>query len=299
MTPGDLDTFEAARPQLRGLAYRMLGVMADADDAVQDAWLRWSTADRAAIDNPEAWLRTVTSRLAIDRLRRRNRVQNEYVGPWLPEPLIELVGAGVAGDPAAAAERSDTLTLAFLVMLEALTPDERAALLLADVFGEPFSAIAATLDRSEAACRQLASRARRKVRRDPAVAAADRVAAREVVDSFLAALAAGDESAALRCLHPDVDLVSDGGGKQRAARHPVVGSDRVARFMFGIARRARPDDVIEPATIGGLPGVVVRRVSDPPIVIGFDVRDGLIVAVRSVLNPAKLTGLEAAAAPIE
>ncbi len=296
--------FEAARPQLRGLAYRMLGVMADADDVVQDAWLRWSAADRSVVETPVAWLRTVTSRLAIDRLRRRTRHQHDYVGPWLPEPLVATFDPSDSSngpelrDPADLAERSDSLTLAFLVMLEELTPEERAALLLVDVFGEPFSTVASTLEKSEAACRQLAVRARRKVRRDHGAGATDRFAAREVVDTFLAAIAAGDESAALRCLHPDVDLVSDGGGAQYAARRPVLGSERVARFMINIARRVQPGDEILSASVGGLQGIVVQRTNAPPLVIGFDVRDGRIVAVRSVLNPAKLTGL-GAAAPIE
>lgn len=275
--------FESARPRLRGIAYRMLGVVADADDVVQDAWLRWSAADRSAIERPDAWLNTVTSRLAIDRLRRRTREQEAYVGPWLPEPVVS--------DPGDAAELADSLTLGFLTMLERLTPAERAALLLVDVFGEPFATVADVLDRSPDACRQLAVRARGKVRVGERADADPPAAAREVVDRFLAALATGDESTALGCLDVDVDLVSDGGGARHAARRPIVGRDRVGRFMLNIARRVEPGWRIDPAAVGGLPGVVVWDPDDGPVVIGFEVAGGRIRSVRSVLNPEKLTAV--------
>lgn len=292
----DVDTFEAARPRLRGLAYRMLGVVADADDVVQDAWFRWEAADRRAIDNPDAWLTTVTSRLALDGLRRRKREEARYVGPWLPEPIVTDLG-----DPQSGTELADDLTLGFLTMLETLTPDERAAVLLADVFGEPFGRIAETLGRSEPAARQLASRGRRKLRgRDPHEPAVD--ASRAVVDRFLAALVAGDEAGALACLHPDVELVSDGGAERHAARRPVVGGERVARFMLNIAARADPSWSIEGASVGGLPGVVVTEpVGDrrePSVVIGFRVTVGKVTEIRAVLNRDKLTGVGATGEPM-
>ena len=281
-----IDPFEAARPRLHSLAYRMLGVVADADDVVQQAWLRWHAADRDGIVNPDAWLTTATTRLAIDRLRRRRREQAGYVGPWLPEPLVER-------GPEHAAELADSLTLGFLIMLERLSPAERAALLLADVFGEPFSIVAATLDRSEAACRQLASRARAKCA-DAAAEVSTSVAGRaqrEVVDRFVAALASGDEATALGCLHPDVDLVSDGGATRRAARRPIVGRERVLRFLASLSSRAAEGWTVEPARVGGLPGLVAVGPGGDVTVVGFDVVDGRIGAVRIVRNPAKLTAL--------
>lgn len=282
-------TFEVARPRLLGLAYRMLGVVVDAEDVVQDTWLRWDTADRVPIENPDAWLTTVASRLALDRLRRRKREQDRYVGPWLPEPIV-TAESSPSGDPEASAELADSLTLGFLTMLEALSPDERAVLLLVEVFGEPYSTVAATLDRTDEACRQLATRARRKLRRD---ASAPAPASRDVIERFLAAIVAGDERTALLCVHPDIDLVSDGGGQRHAARRPVVGDERVVRFLINLARRVEPGVIASPASVGGLDGVVVREEDGTPMfVMSLEVDGDRIRAIRTVLNPTKLHGLE-------
>lgn len=285
--------FEAARPRLRSLAYRMLGVFADADDVVQEAWLRWSSADQAEIRVPDAWLNTTTSRLALDRLRRRRREQADYIGPWLPEPIVSRLG-----DPEDAAELADSLTLGFLILLERLSPDERAAFLLADVFFERGSTIAATLDRSEAACRQLASRARRKLRdggsdRASTGTGAHRGGVRALSDRFVGAIAAGDEAAALACVSGDVELVSDGGGKRHAARRPVVGAERVVRFLLNVAKRADPAWTIEPADVGGLVGLAMFSPgSDGPIpemMMGFDVVAGQVIRVLVIRNPDKMS----------
>jgi RNA polymerase sigma-70 factor, ECF subfamily len=207
-------------------------VLADADDVVQEAWLRWSAADRAEIDNTDAWLNTVVSRLAIDRLRRRKREEERYVGPWLPSPVVQRVD-----DPADAAELADSMTTAFLIMLERLSPDERAAFLLADVFGERYDSIAVSLGRSAEACRQLASRARRKVR-DAELARRDELGASdELVRRFLTALAIGDEATAVACLAPDAVYVSDGGPHRRAARVPVREPARIVRLLVNLVRR--------------------------------------------------------------
>ncbi|HWL43551.1 MAG TPA: sigma-70 family RNA polymerase sigma factor [Ilumatobacter sp.] len=214
----DAEVFEGARARLTGRAYRMLGTLADADDVVQDAWLRWERTDRAAIVNPEAWLNTTVSRLALDRLRQRKREEQRYVGPWLPAPLVER-----SNDPEQLAELADSMTTAFLMMLERLTPDERAAFLLADVFGERFDDVAATLDRSAESCRQLASRARRKLRDAREQRHDDAHAAADVVRRFLVALATGDEQLAMACLAPDAVYLGDGGPDRHAARHPVRG----------------------------------------------------------------------------
>jgi RNA polymerase sigma-70 factor (ECF subfamily) len=180
----DHDTFVRARPRLLGIAYRVLGSRVDADDVVQEAWVRWERTQRAAIRNPDAWLTTVVTRLALDRLRARKRDEERYVGPWLPEPLVERVV-----DPEATAELADSMTTAFLLMLERLSPDERAAFLLAEVFDEPYRTIADVLGRTEESCRQLASRARRKLHDERGRRYDEADVARRVVERFLAAVA--------------------------------------------------------------------------------------------------------------
>jgi len=285
------DTFEDARPRLLGLAYRMLGVYAEAEDAVQDAWLRWQAADRTAIERPDAWLTTVTTRLALDRLKAGARRREDYVGPWLPEPLV------VERGPEEAAELSDSLTLGFLTMLDRLNPIERAVLLLADVFAVPFADVATTVDRSEVACRQIASRARRRLRDGSATR--HRVGAdpseRAVVDRFLFALASGDIEETLALLAPDVVCISDGGPNKRAARRPIVGGDRVGRFLLNLARRNLPGAAAEPLTVNGDPGIIVTIAGAIDFVAAFEVEAGRVAAIWLVRNPEKL---EHVAAPV-
>lgn len=288
----DAELFEAARARLTGRAYRILGVLADADDVVQEAWLRWSAADRATIDNADAWLNTVVTRLAIDRLRSRKRDEARYVGPWLPSPIVQR-------DPADSAELADSMTTAFLIMLERLTPDERAAFLLADVFGERYDAIAASLGRSPESCRQLASRARRKVR-DAEEARRDEVRASDsVVRRFLTALASGDEATAVACLAPDAVYVSDGGPRRRAARVPVREPVRIVRLLVNLTRRWPDTCRFQPARVGGLPGVLIEMDGRVLSATGVEVVDGRIVRITSVLNPDKLAASERPAASLE
>ena len=235
MSVADVERFEHERPRLVGLAYRLLGSLADAEDVVQEAWLRWQQTDRDAIEQPAAWLTTVTSRIGLDRLRARQRDRADYVGPWLPEPIVVPMDAA---DPAHHAELSDSLTTAFLVLLEELSPTERLVLLLADVFDQPFAEISAILGRSSDACRQVASRARRKVREAEAPrrgrgAAAD-AAALAAAGAFVDAARRGDQQALLELLAPDAVLVSDGGAEQHAARRPC------RRRGPGVPVRAEP-----------------------------------------------------------
>jgi RNA polymerase sigma-70 factor, ECF subfamily len=287
VTADATDRFEAARARLTGRAYRILGVLADADDVVQEAWLRWSAADRAEIDNTDAWLNTVVSRLAIDRLRRRKREEERYVGPWLPSPVVQRVD-----DPADAAELADSMTTAFLIMLERLSPDERAAFLLADVFGERYDSIAVSLGRSAEACRQLASRARRKVR-DAELARRDELGASdELVRRFLTALAIGDEATAVACLAPDAVYVSDGGPHRRAARVPVREPARIVRLLVNLVRRWPGTSHVAPAVVGGLPGILVELDGSIVSATGVEVVDGRVVRIVNVLNPDKLTAAE-------
>lgn len=289
-----IDEFEAARARLTGRAYRMLGTLADADDVVQEAWIRWQRTDRATIGNADAWLNTTVTRLALDRLRARKREEERYVGPWLPAPLVERVS-----DPAEMAELSDSMTTAFLIMLERLTPDERAAFLLADVFSEPFAEVADTMGRSVEACRQLASRARRKLgeaqaqRRDQARAAAD------VVQRFLTALAVGDEATAMACVAPDAVYLSDGGADRHAARRPVRGPDRIVRLLRFLWNRYPQEWTFAPALVGGHPGIVIDQQEGTYAATGIEVVDGRIVRITSQINPAKLRGLERQRSAVE
>jgi len=279
----DNDVFEAERPRLLGLAYRMLGSVTDAEDVVQDAWLRWQGADRSTIDNPAAWLTTVTSRLGLDRLRAQQRRREEYVGPWLPEPM-----AGGPG-PEERAELAESLTLGFLTVLDRLGPVERAVFLLADVFGEPFAAIAQAVGKSEDACRQIASRARRRVREERAGA---RAADQGLLKKLVVATTAGDVDAVIGLLAPEVVLVSDGGPDRHAARRPVVGAERVARFLVNLTSRWY-DDVgsTEFVEMNGASALVVR-IAGEPIVLTADRVDDCVVAIRVVINPAKLGALD-------
>jgi RNA polymerase sigma-70 factor (ECF subfamily) len=282
--------FDAERPRLVGLAYRLLGSLADAEDVVQEAWLRWQRADRTAIEQPAAWLTTVTSRLGLDRLRARQRDRAEYVGPWLPEPILAPVDQT---DPAGHAELSDSLTTAFLLLLEGLRPTERLVLLLSDVFDEPFDEIGAIVGKSPEACRQVASRARRKVRglasdRAGRPARHDR-AALEVAYAFAAATLRGDEAAVLELLAPDVVLVSDGGKDRHAARRPVIGPDRVGRLLLNLTRRLPASTEAVPCWVNGSPGFLVRVRGQPFLTQAFEVVGGRIRRVTIVTNPEKLS----------
>jgi len=283
------DAFAAERPRLLGLAYRMLGSLADAEDVVQDAWLRWAGTDRDAVQNPAAWLTTTTTRLALDRLRTLARRREEYVGPWLPEPVSVLADADPGADPAAATELAESMTLGFLVVLDTLSATERAVFLLADVFGEPYASIAAAVGKTEGNCRQIASRARRKVRaaRPPETAPASS----DLLARLLMATAAGDIDGLLQLLDTDVVLLSDGGAERRAARRPVVGAEKVARFMVNLAKKLVAGSV-EAGTLNG-EEVVIFHLEDGPMVFQGDVHDGRFTAVQVQRNPDKLTHLDA------
>jgi RNA polymerase sigma-70 factor (ECF subfamily) len=277
------DPFEAARPRIRGLAYRMLGTFAEADDVAQDTWLRWQAAG-TDIANAEAWLITVATRLCLDRLRAAARSREVYPGPWLPEPIVTQPG------PESAAELSDSLTLGFLVLLDQLAPVERAVFVLADVFDVPYAEIATTVSRSPAACRQIASRARRRLRPDklPAHPAAVDV---ELVRGLLRALASGDVNEVVTRLAPHVVCVTDGGPGHRAARRPVVGSALVARFLVGAARRYGRHLVSRPAIVGGSAGAILSAGETVEQVLAVASKDGVITSVYVILNPAKLASV--------
>jgi RNA polymerase sigma-70 factor, ECF subfamily len=288
------ESFEHERSRLLALAYRMSGSVADAEDVVQEAWLRWDRLGpegRAGIERPAAWLTTVTSRLALDHLKSAQVQRERYVGPWLPEPVLTD-----DGDPAATVELAESLTLGFLAVLERLGPVERAVFLLADVFGEPFAAIAPVVERSEEACRQIASRARRRVREDrrvfrPAAAHRD-----QLVQVFMAACAFGQIDDLRRVLTDDVVLVSDGGREVHAARRPVLGVDRVTRLLANLTQRMPADVELVQHDVNGEAGLIFSRAGNVWLVMVFEVSEGRIAAIRMVLNPAKLGRITGAAA---
>lgn len=233
-----LDAFESERPRLMGLAYRIPGSVADAEDVLQDAWLPWDTVDQGTVDSTRAFLTTMVTRLSIDRLRRTRARREAHAGPWLPEPIVT---AGQSPDePAAAAELADSLSMALLVVLETLSALERTAFVLREVFERPYEEVAAALGKHEAAIRQLVHRARAHVDAGHARFQADRRTHAVVVARFLSACQSADLDALMEVLAPDVIIVSDGGGLARAPRQPVHGRDKVARLLVGIATNVPP-----------------------------------------------------------
>ena len=283
-------TFEAERPRLVALAYRMTGTPDDADDTVQEAWMRWQRADREAIDEPAAWLTTVTTRLAIDRLTSARARREMYVGPWVPEPLAPGRGIdGVSRDPSDLVAASESLSLGFLRVLETLSPVERAVFLLHDVFGYRFDEIAATVDRSPTATRQIAKRARDRVRDGRPRVDPDPAEVEALADAFFAAVVEGEVDRLMSMLTDDVLHVSDGGAERHAARRPVVGPDKVARLFVNIARRdLDPSDELHPVSVNGQTGVYVVRGGEPFLLMMLGWRDGLLAEAIAILQPDKL-----------
>jgi RNA polymerase sigma-70 factor (ECF subfamily) len=285
-------TFQQHRRRLFGLSYRMLGIVSDAEDAVQDTWLRWHRADAARIDNPEAWLVTACTRLCIDRLRAAKTERAHYTGTWLPEPLIELE---VAPAPdMVPGEMADDLSMALLVVMERLSPAERAAWLLREAFDYDYPQLAAALKKSEAACRQLVSRAQKHLAEARPRFAADAAAARALATRFSAATRAGDVTMIAGMLAEDAMLWSDGGGKAQAALNIIYGPDKVARFFAGIASKQPADLRRVPCLINGQAGVMMYEADGQPYAaMGFELRDGTVRNVFIVRNPDKLARVPA------
>ena len=280
------DAFEANRPRLARLAYRMLGSVSEAEDAVQDACLRWSRAG-AGVDDPAAWLVRATTRLCIDRLRAAKAERAAYRGPWLPEPLIEPL----TDDPV---EKAEEVSIAFLLALERLSPLERAVFLLHDVFDQDYAQVAETLDRSEAAVRQLASRARSHVQDARPRFAVDRDKAMALAQAFMAASATADMGALSALLAQDAILVSDGGGKRKAALRVLVGRDDVMRLYEGLHWRGADMGVreVRAVLVNGLPGLLLHLIDGPAVMAIEPDADGRIAAIYMIRNPEKLTHLD-------
>ncbi|MBZ3902123.1 RNA polymerase sigma-70 factor [Streptomyces griseiscabiei] len=286
------DVFEEHRPVLMGVAYRMLGRIADAEDVVQEAWLRWSGADRSEVREPRGYLVRITTRLAIDRLRQVRSRNEAYPGPWLPEPYLTDYGATVP-DTAERAVLADTVSLAVLVVMESLSPLERAVFVLREAFGCPYAEIAAMIDRAEPAVRQLAGRARRHVDERRPRYEVDPAERRELTEKFLAAATGGDLDGLMALLAPDVRLVGDGGGIGKAPVRVLETADKVGRFVHGAAGKGIPDASFRFMEINGAYAVVLLTGDKVDSVFQLDVADGLIQCVYIVRNPEKLLALAA------
>jgi RNA polymerase sigma-70 factor (ECF subfamily) len=287
----DRDPLAPHRGRLLGLAYRMLGSRSDAEDVVQDAYVRFAGAQD--VHNAEAFLVTVVTRLCLDRLKSARALREVYVGPWLPEPVFDAEGLSAE----AATELADDLSFALLLALDRLSPMERAAFLLHDVFDTPFSEIAAMLGRTEASCRQLASRARRAVRDNrPAPAQAPDNHAR-LLQAFNNAVASGNVRHLAELLREDAVAITDGGGRKFAALNPIIGADKVARFFIGLAGKTAGQDVrIEPAMINGAVGALLYLDGELDLTLSMAIDGEKIAAIYIVRNPEKLRHLSTAAA---
>ena len=289
--PHDNDPLAPHRGRLLGLAYRMLGSRSDAEDVVQDAYLRFAGAQD--VHNAEAFLVTVVTRLCLDRLKSARAQREVYIGPWLPEPVFDA--EGLSAD--AATELADDLSFALLLALDRLSPMERAAFLLHDVFDTPFSEIAAMLDRTEAACRQLATRARRAVRDErPAPAARPDNHAR-LLQAFGEAVTSGNVARLAELLREDAVAITDGGGRKTAARNPIQGADKIARFFIGLAAKNAGHEIrVEPAMINGAIGALLYLDGELDHTMSMAISGEKIAAIYIVRNPDKLRHLPAAAA---
>ncbi len=287
VSPTDSDVFAALRPRLFSIAYRMLGTRADAEDVLQDAWLRWQRADQAALQSTEAWLVTVVTRLAIDRLRVAKAERAAYVGWWLPEPLVE----SDERTPEAAVELAGELSVALLWVLERLSPEERAAFLLRQVFDHDYAEIATLLGKSEAACRQMVHRASERVRQERPRFEVSKHAHRRVLEKFIQAAHSGERAAIKALLADDAQLIGDGGGKVPSFMKIMRGTDRIADLYWAVSRRHAGQLLYRIALINGEAGLL-RYVNGQLESAQALVSDGeRIVAIYAVRNPDKLAGI--------
>jgi RNA polymerase sigma-70 factor (ECF subfamily) len=275
--------FDELRPLLFSLAYRMLGVRADAEDVVQDAYVRWRSAKESEIRSPKSYLTTVVARLSLDALKAAHHTRETYIGPWLPEPLVEPLGTQPI-------EMAESLSLAFLHLLESLSPAERVAFLLREVFEADYSEIAQTLDSNEANCRQIVTRARQRLQNRRSRFPVDPARHKGALQSFLSACALGDPSQLTSMLAEDAILYSDGGGKVAAALNPIAGADRVARFIAGIVKKGAASAHVEFVDVNGEPGALFLNEKQPASVLTIELgEDGLVTRVFIVRNPEKLS----------
>jgi len=277
-------TFDRLRPRLQGIAYRMLGSMAEAEEVVQDAWLRWHEADKASFDSAEAWLVTVVTRLSIDRLRAAKVQREHYIGAWMPEPVL----TDAPESPEQLLERADNISVAFLAVLERLAPEARAAFLLREVFDADYDEIARTLGKSEAACRQLVHRAKAQVQEGRPRFSVPRETHQRLLRAFADAAARGSLQDLKALMAEDVELIGDGGGKVQSFSKILRGSQRLAQLYFALWRRLGPAVRMELVEINGEPGLL--RFVDGALESAqtFEIEDERIVRIRAQRNPDKL-----------
>ncbi|HEX4692231.1 MAG TPA: RNA polymerase sigma factor SigJ [Solirubrobacteraceae bacterium] len=278
------DAFEAQRPHLLRVAYGQLGSLAEAEDVVQEAWLRLQRVDAEEVRDLRAWLTTAVNRLALDALRSARTRRERYVGPWLPEPVVDA-------DPADRVTLDESVGTALLVVLETLSAGERVAFVMHDVFGYDFAAVAEVLGTSQEAARQQASRARRRVRDGRPRFPATREQQRVIVEAFLAAASEGDADALLGLLAPDAVLRADSGGMVTAPRKPIEGAAKVARTTIGLARTGGKGATVRIVDVNGMPGLLAEGADGIATVVALTVDDGRITAIDIVRNPEKLRDL--------
>lgn len=282
--------FEPHRRHLLAVAYRFLGSVSDAEDIVQETYLRWAGAERAAIQDTRAFLSRITARLCLDQLKSARVRRETYVGPWLPEPLVEA--AGFSTSPASAStDRADDVSIALMLALERLSPLERAAFVLHDAFGQGFDEVALALDRPAATCRQLAARARAHLRTDRARFKPSAGDGERFVQAFQNAARSGDLAGLTRMLATDAVMHSDSGGKVRAARRHILGGDRIARFFARLIPKKGAHRAERFVHINGLPGVLLRDARGVTETLAFEIHDGVITALYQTRNPDKLRHL--------
>jgi RNA polymerase sigma-70 factor (ECF subfamily) len=274
--------FDQHRSVLVGAAYRVVGSVTDAEDVVQEAWLRWTGVDHDEVRDTRAYLIRITTRLALNRLRQQKARREEYVGPWLPEPIAS------DDDPAAAVEMADSVSMAMLVVLETLSPLERATFVLREVFDLPYDEIAETLGRSESAVRQLAHRARGHVHARQPRHLVDKERHNELTTRFMAAAGSGDFDQVVALLAPDAVLISDGGGKKQAALKPIHGPEKIARWFLAVMAK-NPNFEIRVATLNGETAFIAYFDDEPDTVAFLESADGMITGLYMIRNPDKLT----------
>lgn len=280
----DATAFAEHRRVLLGVAYRVLGSYADAEDVVQESWLRWSARPPGEVRDPRGYLVRTTTRLAIDRLRREQSRRESYAGPWLPEPVVT---------DSDSVELAESVSMAMLVVLETLSPLERAVFVLREVFDFSYEEVAEATGRSAPAVRQLAHRAKDHVAARRPRFDTDPAARQQVTERFLAACQTADIATLMELLSPGVTLVSDGGGQARAPRRPIFGAEKVARFFVGISTYPIPDPGVEFVRIGDAPAIVATSAGTPVTALVLDLVDGQISSIHLVANPAKLHGIRA------
>ena len=295
-TNAALEAFQRERPRLFGVAYRMLGSVREAEDVLQDAYIRWHAVDHATIDNPGAYLMRLVARLCIDALKSARARRLEYVGPWLPEPLVEDALVDLTCDPGRDHDRADDLSTAFLLLLERLGPVERAVFILRESFGFSYREIAEVVGKTEANCRQIDRRARQRLDAEGRPRPADPAVHDRLLSSFLLATREGDIEGLLRILAEDVVSCSDGGGRVTSARRPVIGARNVARFFTGLAAKAPAGTEFRLATVNGRTGILTLVDGVVYNVVTLLVEDGRIRRIFVVLNPEKLPGRLASSA---